>query len=141
MGILTIRTVTEELRMRYKELRISITDKICKAFTKKSSSLIFPWCPHGHMASVAEATRTLRMLRMAERSEKMIRKSLNIFQIRKPATLQRYIQPCGVLGVYLCDDLWDFHAIKISTSCKDFLQINCQCELYLINFNLYISEF
>ena len=46
------------------ELRISITDKIRKAFTEKSSSLIFPWRPHGHMASVAEATRTLRTLRV-----------------------------------------------------------------------------
>ena len=79
------------------ELRISITDKIRKAFTEKSSSLIFPWHPHGHMASVVEATRTLRM---AVQAEKMIRKSLNIFQIRHPATIRRYIRPCvtGILG-------------------------------------------
>ena len=61
-------------------LRISITDKIRKAFTEKSSSLIFLWRPHGHMASVAEATRTLWMLRMAVQTEKMICKALNIFQ-------------------------------------------------------------
>ena len=64
-------------------LRISITDKIRKAFTEKSSSLIFPWRPHGHMAFVAEATRTLWMLRMAIQMEKKIRKSLNIFHIKK----------------------------------------------------------
>ena len=46
------------------ELRISITDKIRKPFTEKSSSLIFPWHPHRHIASVADATRTLRMLWM-----------------------------------------------------------------------------
>ena len=80
------------------ELWISITDKIGKAFTEKSGSLIFPWHPHGHMASVVEATRTLRTLRMAIRAEKMIRKSLNIFQIRNPAAIRWYIWPC-VTGV------------------------------------------
>ena len=90
MGIRTIRTVTEELW-------ISITDKICKAYREKSSSLIYPWSPHGHMASVAamaEATMTLQMLWMAVRAEKMICKSLNIFQIRNPAAILRYIWPC-----------------------------------------------
>ena len=69
------------------ELRISIRDKIHKAFTEKSSSLIFPWHLHRHMTSVAEATRTLQMLWMAIRMEMMIRKSLNIFHIRNPAVI------------------------------------------------------
>ena len=80
------------------ELWILITAKIRKAFTEKSSSLIFPWHPHGHMASVAEATRTLRALRMAVRTEKMICKSLNIFHIRNPAVIRRYIWLC-VTGI------------------------------------------
>ena len=80
------------------ELRISIIDMIRKAFMENSSSLIFPWRPHGHMASVSEATRTLRMLRMAIRAERMFRKSLNIFQIRNPAAIRRYIRLC-VTGV------------------------------------------
>ena len=84
MGIRIIRTLTEELQ-------ISIADKIRKAFTEKSSSLIFPWHPNGHMASMVEATRTLRML-------KMIRKSLNIFHIMNPAAIRRYIRLC-VTGV------------------------------------------
>ena len=50
------------------------------------------------MASAAAATRTLRMLWMAVRAEKMIRKSLNIFQIRNPAVIRQYIWPC-VTGV------------------------------------------
>ena len=54
------------------ELWITITDKIHKAFTEKSSRLIFPRHSHRHIASVAEATRTLQMLRMAIRMEKMI---------------------------------------------------------------------
>ena len=47
------------------------------------------------MASVAEATRTLRTLRMAVRAEKMICKALNFFHIRNPATIRRYIQLCN----------------------------------------------
>ena len=104
MGIRTIRTLMDELRMRYRrELWISITDKIRKAFTEKSSSLIFPWRPHGHMGSVTEATRTLRTLRMAVRIEKIIHKSLNIFQIRNPAMNRWYIGLCvtGVLQLSL----------------------------------------
>ena len=45
------------------ELRISITDKIRKAFTEKSSSLIFPWHPHGHMASVAGSHKDITDVR------------------------------------------------------------------------------
>ena len=64
------------------ELQISITDKIRKAFMEKPSSLSFPWHPHGHMASMADVTRTLCMLWMAVKMENMIRKSLTIFHIR-----------------------------------------------------------
>ena len=94
MGIRTIRTVIEELPM-------SITDKIRKAFMENSSSLIFRWHPPGHMASISEAKRTLQM---AVQVERMICKSLNIFQIRNPVTILQYIWLCvtGVLGLYMC---------------------------------------
>ena len=96
------------------ELWISLTDKICKAFTEKSSSLIFPWHPHGHMASMVEATRTSRMLRMAVWTLMMIRKSLNIFHIRNPAVIRRYIRLC-VTGVLLFHNyFWDFTKLKIN---------------------------
>ena len=57
------KDVTDKLQIIYgsyvtDELQISITDKIRKGFTKKSSSLIFHWRPHGHIASMADATRT-----------------------------------------------------------------------------------
>ena len=95
IGIRTIRTLTDEIRKSY-EYQL----QICKAFTEKSSSLIFPWRPHGHMASVAEATRTLQM---AGRTEKMIHKSRNIFHRRNPAAIRRYIWLC-VIGVYLAQE-------------------------------------
>ena len=82
-------------RLYTDDLWISIIDKICIAFTEKSSSLIFPWHPHGHIASMADATRTLRT---CSRMKIMIRKSLNIFHIRKPAAIQRDICAC-VTGV------------------------------------------
>ena len=78
---------------------------IRKAFTENSSSLIFPWRPHGHMASVSEATRKLQMLRMAVRVERMIRKSLNIFQIRNTGAIRRYIRQC-VTGVLRINMQW-----------------------------------
>ena len=58
------------------ELRISITDKIRKAF----NCLIFSWRPHGHVASMVEATRRLRTLWMAVQAEKMIRNPIRITQ-------------------------------------------------------------
>ena len=43
-------------------IRILITPTIRKPFTENSSSLIFPWHPHRHITSVADATRILRMV-------------------------------------------------------------------------------
>ena len=63
-------------------LWISITDKVRNASC-------------GHIASVADATRTLRT---SSRMKNMIRKSLNIFHIRKPGTIRWTILGC-VTGV------------------------------------------
>ena len=42
------------------QLRILITLDIRKPFMEKSSSLSFPWRPHGYFPSMADATRTLQ---------------------------------------------------------------------------------
>ena len=46
---------------------ISITDKVHKPFTKKSSSLVFPVHPNGHITSMVDAKRTVGTLRMSPR--------------------------------------------------------------------------
>ena len=56
------------------ELRMSITDKVCKPFTEKSSSLIFLWRPCLQIASMADATRTIMTLRTGSQMKNMIRK-------------------------------------------------------------------
>ena len=58
-----------------------ITPRIRKPFTENSSSLIFPWHPHGHFTSVADATRILWMVRTCSRMKKVFHKPITIFHI------------------------------------------------------------
>ena len=88
MGLRTIRTLTDKLRIRYG----GATDtKVYMDSTDKSNMF------------ATNLTRTLQMLQMSLRREKTIRKSLNIFHIRNPATIRRYIRGCvtGVLAKIL----------------------------------------
>ena len=79
------RTCTEAVRtlcgLQTAVIWILITPRIHKPFTENSSSLIFLWHPDGHITSVADATRILRMVRMCSRMKNTIRKSLTIFHI------------------------------------------------------------
>ena len=54
-----IRTLGTTYGLYTDQLRILITPNIGKPFMEKSSSLIFPWRPHGHFTSMADATRTI----------------------------------------------------------------------------------
>ena len=60
-------------------IQILITPRIHKPFTENSKRLIFPWHRHGHVTSVADATRILQTVRTCSRMKNIIRKSLTIF--------------------------------------------------------------
>ena len=86
---------TDEIRKSY-GYQLQIWS--AKHLRKIQAVSFFCGVPMDTMASVSQATRTLRTLRMAIRVERMIHKLLNIFQIRNPAAIWLYIRLC-VTGV------------------------------------------
>ena len=97
-----VRTIRMTYGLHTDQLGILITPGIRKPFTENSSSLIFPWRPHGHFTSVADATMILRTVRTCSQVKYIICKQLTIFHIWYPSAIWWYIRPCvtGVLHVF-----------------------------------------
>ena len=92
MGLRTIRTLVDELRMRYGR---ATDTKVHLNFTEKSNSFICSLvCHYRSQYAATDLTRTLRMLQMTLLMENMIHKSLNSFHIRKPGAIRRAILGC-----------------------------------------------
>ena len=94
MGTRTIRTVTEERRMRYgRATDINYRNDPQSLYRKLKHFDFSRSIPIDSWHYIA-----LQMLGMAVQVKRMICKSLNIFQIRNPAVILRYIRLC-VTGV------------------------------------------
>ena len=72
----------------------------------------------GFVGGVADATRTLRTLRISW-MKNMIRKSLNVFRIRQPGAIRRTILGC-VTGVLWMSDPTDGISLKVKRLASEF---------------------
>ena len=98
MGIQTIRTVTEELQMRYgRAMDINHRYDPQSLFGKFKQFDFSVASPRTHGICIG-SHKVIKTLRMAVQAERMIHKSLNIFQKRNPAAIWPYIRLC-VTGV------------------------------------------